>query len=135
MLNAPVPSITFVKQPFLGLAGVAVYSPVLYHTVRPRSRAYIACTAILPDNLIGHQQCRIPTTLWDLLAGVVSYREARIQGMHCMHCHLTGQFDWSPAISESYHSTWECMIGFQRIQGRGRLIKTMELIFSMRPNY
>jgi hypothetical protein len=25
-----------------------------------------------------------------LFAGVVSYREARIQGMHCMQCHLTG---------------------------------------------
>jgi hypothetical protein len=32
---------------------------------------------------------------------VVSYREARIQDMHCMH--LAGQFDWSPAISDSYH--------------------------------
>jgi hypothetical protein len=26
-----------------------------------------------------------------------------IQGMHCMHCHLTGQFDWSPAISNFNH--------------------------------
>jgi hypothetical protein len=36
---------------------------VLYHSVRPGFRACIACTAILPDNLIGHHQSRIPTTI------------------------------------------------------------------------
>jgi hypothetical protein len=44
---------------FFGLAGAAVCSPMLYHivyTVRPGSRACIACTAILPDNLIDHEQ-------------------------------------------------------------------------------
>jgi hypothetical protein len=38
------PLFCFYGEPFLRLAGTAVCSPVLYHTVRPGSRACIVCT-------------------------------------------------------------------------------------------
>jgi hypothetical protein len=47
-----------------------------------------------------------------LTAVVVSYRKARIQGMHCMHCHLTLYptrhliFFWSDLMLKSYQIIW-----------------------------